>query len=212
MKKVITHLIKSPFVLFTSIAALIHSSWALSAIFGGREPDMSWAWVGWVIPGFLLAASIDVGLLSTALAVERGDRSKARLVTFVVLAVSMFLLQFFYAETHYPDIALSAGVRQEWVSVFTLVRDAMIVIGPLLLPTAITLHTFANRKEVEPIIEVTSTALVLPSGITAKCPYCEWTRNFETGFLAQRALDLHQKTCDGLRIELPVDKDTKLLK
>lgn len=213
MRSVFSHLLKSPFVLFTSIAALIHSSWALSTVFGGKEPPMGFEWLGWVIPGFLLAASIDVGLLSTALAIEHGGSSKARLITFVVLAISMFLLQFFYSTTHFPDIALSAGVRPEWAGGFSLVRDAMIVIAPLLLPVAISLHTFAAAKKVpEPVTETSlATVTVMPAGITAKCPYCNWTRNFDSGILAQRALDVHTKTCEGLRIEIPTDQ-TKLLK
>lgn len=204
MRSVVLHLAKSPFVLFTSIAALIHSSWALSTVFGGKEPPIGFEWLGWVIPGFLLAASIDVGLLSTALSVERGDRSKARLITFIVLAISMFLLQFFYAVTHFPDVALSAGVRPEWAGAFTLVRDAMIVIGPLLLPVAITLHTFANTRTEE---AVQAKSLIIrqsqPMTITTAvaCPHCGWNREYSTVDLAQRALKLHIDTCSKALVE-----------
>jgi hypothetical protein len=214
MRKILSHLLGSPFVLVTSVAALIHSSWALATIFGGTEPALGGEWLGWLIPGVLTAISIDVGLLSTSMQIRDGKGNRARMATFVVLAASMFLLQFFYAVTHFPNVPLSAGVRPEWAAFLSFFRDAMIVVGPALLPVAITLHTFANEKpalesiadseetEISTLIISSQDMAVQPSHT---CPKCG------RSFASAGGLVLHSRRCRaGVQMPLPQREEIRI--
>src|SRR5215470_2515754 len=100
MKRMISHLLSSPFVLVTSVAALIHSSWTLAVSFGGLEPTtFGMNWLGWLIPGLLLAISVDVGLLQISMEIKSGKRDRNRMAGFIVLALAMFILQLAFMIT-----------------------------------------------------------------------------------------------------------------
>jgi len=213
MKRVLIHVLSSPFVLVTSTAALIHSSWTLAVIFGGLEPTtFGPAWLGWLIPGVLLAISVDVGLLQVSMEIKDGRRDRNRLAAFIVLAAAMFILQLAYAITHFPALALSTGVRLDWAPTLSLFRDSLIVIGPALLPIGITLHTFADAgKAPAPQLAAASTALAVvpqPDLVTiepvaedqpaartfeSECPDCDWAGSYTTADGARAALNAHRR-------------------
>ena len=208
MKRLLSHLNGSElFVAFTALAALTHSTWSLAVVFGGLEPDFGLSWIGWIIPGFFIALSIDVGLLVTSMQLRSGSRTWQRYIAFVVLALSMFSLQLYYSITHAPLVPLSAGVRIDWIPFLSLFRDAMIWIVPLLLPIAITLHSFSGNDRPEPMPS-SSTALALvaqdgpervviekPEHFEVECQYpeCAWSGVYENPASAKAALTAHQR-------------------
>lgn len=207
--KLLRHIGSSPFVAMTALSALIHSAWTLSILFGGTEPPLSLAWAGWVLPGFLIAASIDVGLLYTSLQIRSGDRALTRYAVFVTLAFSMFALQLFYIISHMPVVALAPGVRAEWQPALTLFRDSMILLAPALLPIAITLHSIGDFQK-KPTTAEASTALALvsqadpelvieepaPKTYEIEChePGCVWSGVYVDARAARFALQAHQRT------------------
>jgi len=214
MKRVLTHVLQSPFVLVTSTAALIHSSWTLAVIFGGLEPRFGLAWIGWLIPGALLAISVDVGLLQVSTEIKDGRRDRSRLAAFIVLALAMFILQLAYAITHFPLLALSEGVRPDWSGALALFRDSLIVIGPALLPIGITLHTFSDndRRTESAAVESASSALAirpqddpvqieLPDPVEIECQKCDWAGTYPSYERAQMALKSHSKKHAHERVE-----------
>lgn len=146
MRNMLKHAIANPFVAATAIAAFIHSSWSVSTLFGGMQPDPSQilAFLGWLVPGVLLAFSLDIGLLSTANKLARGESVRGLRITFFVLATMMYILQWVFIIHHVPALQLSDGVRDEWRSFVTLLRDMMVWIIPALLPVSVTLYTFSS--------------------------------------------------------------------
>lgn len=145
IKNLFRHGLENPFVLATAIAAFLHSTWTVSVFFGGNQPSTSdtWAYLGWLAPGVLLAFSLDIGLLSTANKLARGENVRGLRVTFFVLAAFMFMLQWAYLIHHTPLLELSAGVRAEWKDGIQLLRDMIIWVLPALLPISVTLYTFS---------------------------------------------------------------------
>jgi len=214
MKRVLIHVLQSPFVLVTSTAALIHSSWTLAIIFGGTEPAFGLGWIGWLIPGALLAISVDVGLLQVSTEIKDGRRDRSRLAAFIVLALAMFVLQLAYAITHFPALALSAGVRAEWSGALAWFRDSLIVIGPALLPIGIILHTFADsdHRTESAHVQSSSSALAIvpqddqirvevPDPVEIECPKCAWAGTYPSYERAQMALKSHSKKHVNVRVE-----------
>jgi hypothetical protein len=134
------------FVASVSIAAFTHSSWSLATVFSGHEPAaFGLAWLGWIVPAALIAASIDIGLLSLAAQIKhRRERTVGRVLSFVLLCAGMFALQGLYVASHMPIIPLGAGVRPEWMATASLFRDSMLIIVPGLLPLALILHTISG--------------------------------------------------------------------
>lgn len=138
------------FVASVSIAAFTHSSWSLATVFGGQEPSFGWAWAGWIIPAALIAASIDIGLLSLATHIQNPrERTAGRILSFGLLALGMFALQGLYVSSHMPVIPLAAGVRVEWAEYAALFRDSMLIVVPGLLPLALVLHTISGSRQHE---------------------------------------------------------------
>jgi hypothetical protein len=134
------------FVASVSIAAFTHSSWSLATVFSGHEPaTFGLAWLGWIVPAALIAASIDIGLLSLAAQIKRRqERTVGRVLSFVLLCAGMFALQGLYVASHMPVIPLGAGVRPDWVATASLFRDSMLIVVPGLLPLALILHTISG--------------------------------------------------------------------
>ncbi len=145
LKNLAQHLFEQPFVLATAIAAFLHSTWTVSTFFGGLQPAAAFtpAFIGWLAPGVLLAFSLDIGLLSTANKLARGEGVRGLRVTFFVLAAFMFWLQWIYIVHHIPAMLLSDGVRTEWQPFVTLLRDMAVWLLPALLPISVTLYTFS---------------------------------------------------------------------
>jgi len=138
-----------PFIVATGLAALIHSTWALGTMFAGTEPNAEQdflLWFRWVFPAFLIAFSFDVGQISVSMGIRSGQRSKARFVTFAVLAAATYYCQWLFLAHHVPLLELSAGVRDEWRPFVAFMRDLGIWIIPGLLPISTTLYTFGSTS------------------------------------------------------------------
>lgn len=201
------------FVVTTALAALSHSTWTLSTMFAGLEPQPQFtpAWFAWVVPGFLIAVSFDIGLVSISDEIRSGNRSRAKFLALGVLSASMFLLQWGYISHHMPALSLAPGVRAEWQGVAALLRDSLLWVIPALLPLAVTLHTFSHNKPAEPPQPETapsSTALValrqadperiiienpLESRHEIECDQCDWSGAYDTATAARNALTAHRR-------------------
>lgn len=144
------HAFSQPFLLTVSIAAIWHSSWSFATQFAGSEPAFSWDnavhWFAWFMPGFLLAFSIDIGLLSIAHSIRRGDGTVAKLFAFAVLCIAMAYAQFLYLSAHMPALPLGAGVREEWKPGVQWLRDVSIIALPALLPVSMILYAFSDAR------------------------------------------------------------------
>jgi hypothetical protein len=148
MKRILKHALEMPFVTAVSIAALLHSSWSLSTYFTGSEPTPQFTtlWFAWVLPGALIGIAIDIGILSIAIELKHGQRSRAKLAAFFVLSAAMFYLQFLYLAAHTPLVPIAPGVSAGWLTVATTLRDLSVWVIPALLPLACLLYAFSDRK------------------------------------------------------------------
>lgn len=161
--KLFQHLLKQPFLTAVSIAAISHSTWSFAVMFTGLEPhpQFTWTWVAWVLPGAIMAFSIDIGLLSLAYQIRSGQRNPSKLAAFAVLSGAMFYAQFVYISSHMPALALAAGVRAEWSELVQLVRDCSIWIFPALLPVALILYAFSDQDPDQPVVAAAATPTVV---------------------------------------------------
>lgn len=154
LKNLFQHALQNPFVLATAIAAFLHSTWTVSTFFGGKSPEVAFTpdYAGWLIPGLLLAFSLDIGLLIVANKLARGENVRGLRVTFFALAAFMYFLQWAFIIHHIPSLELSDGVRAEWQPAITLLRDMAVWILPALLPASVTLYTFSSGAPTPPIV------------------------------------------------------------
>lgn len=139
-------MLKHPFVLATAVAAFLHNTWTVSVFFGGMQPDVTelGKLILWLVPGVLISFSLDIGLLSTANDLAQPENRRPGLfVTFFVLALAMYILQWMYIIHHMPALELSSGVRVEWRDGVALLRDWALFIIPGLLPISMSLYTFS---------------------------------------------------------------------
>jgi hypothetical protein len=205
MKKSIVHLLSQPFLIAVSVAALLHSSWSFSTLFGGIEPtaQYSGAWLAWVAPGVLLAFSVDIGLLSLANQIRSGQRSIGKLAAFGVLCLAMAYLQFCFIAVHAPAMTIGAGVRVEWSGLVTTLLNASIFVLPLLLPIALCLFAFSDstlQLTNLPVSGATAEAAPAvaerpaPEQVEIECaqPGCAWAGTYKSIEAAQNALNAHQ--------------------
>lgn len=154
----IKHLLINVFVTTTGIAAFFHSTWALGTFFAGLEPQQgTWAWVWWVIPAALIAFALDIGQISTASEIKRGDRSLAKFITFGVLAAATYYLQFLYMAHHMPALELAPGISAAAQDTAILLRDAAIWLLPALMPISTVMYTLSGGRaeslSTTPIVE-----------------------------------------------------------
>lgn len=138
-----------PFVTATGAAAFLHSTWTLQMMFSGRilnlgAPFLEWA--GANIPAALLAFAIDVGQIKTSADIRRGNANAGKFLTFAVLALATYYLQWIYMMHHAPALALGAGVRADLRETAAAMRDAAIFIIPALLPLSTLLYTMSNAN------------------------------------------------------------------
>jgi len=144
-------MLAQPLVTATGAAAFIHSSWTLATLFGGIEPiQFTWQWLAWLVPGALIAFAVDLGQIVTSSELRSGERSRAKYATFATFAGFTYLLQMIYMIEHVPALAVSAGVRAEWIPLVTLIRDSAIFFIPALLPLSTLLYTFSYGKPKKP--------------------------------------------------------------
>lgn len=143
---------EEPFIASTGAAAFVHSTWSLSVIFSGSPPDVT-DWRSFiqaafiVVPAALIAFSVDVGQIATSSEIRNGNTARSKYVTFAVLALTTYYLQWLYLAHHLPSLALGEGIRSEWAFVVTIVRDASIWVLPALLPMATVLYTTSHTRD-----------------------------------------------------------------
>lgn len=148
IKQLFRFIAEEPFIAATGIAAGVHSTWSF-AMFSGPLPawetqKLQLALV--LLTSFLLAFAIDVGQIKTSHDIRKGQRNFTKIITFVVLAVGTYYLQWFYLVHHAPALALGDGVRDAWQPYVQIARDAWIFALPAFLPVATTLYTISNVK------------------------------------------------------------------
>lgn len=219
MKSLLHHLREQPFLAAVSAAAVVHSSWSLSTFFAGHEPvieaDLG-RWLIWIVPGFLLAFSIDVGLLSLSHHIRHGRRNRSKLFAFFVLSLAMAYSQFLYISAHLPFVSLGTGVPEIARASVQSVKDAAVWVLPALLPLALILYAFSDsgarqpapdaqteRKVTEPVTESALVAVETPDGHLAECPACGWSKRYPTERAARAAQLGHGRYCTGIRVEVP---------
>lgn len=146
--KLLTHIIRQPFIVATGFAALIHSTWSLGTMFSGLQPNgESLVHIaGWLIPAALIAFALDIGQIVTSAEIRAHGLTWRRTVTFVVFACATFYLQFLYIVHHMPPLELAPGIRSEWAGILLLMRDAAVFILPSLLPASTLLYTLSGQE------------------------------------------------------------------
>lgn len=230
--KFLRHLLENPFITFTGLAALVHSTWSLGTLFSGVAPSGNWwDYAAWVIPAFFIAFAMDVGQISTSAKIRHNGLSCGSALAFFVFSVATYYLQFLYIAHHMPALAISAGVSpfHQWAVVTA--RDAAIWILPLLLPLSTMLYTISDGDKKEqaiaptlpeptldvsmptrPLIEEKVTHIESSSMLTeeriqeprylAECADCGWHKDYEDVAKASRALRTHQNLHCSKRHEL----------
>jgi hypothetical protein len=211
------------FLACVSVAAVVHSSWSLNTYFTGPEPQVAgsieaiMAWVVWVVPGFLIAFAIDVGLLTLARQIRDGHGHWWKLAAFFVLCALMGYSQFLYIMAHLPSIPVGAGVRTDWLVSLTEVRDLVVVIYPFALPVTLILYAFSDIKaEAKPRTDSTpvTDSSIVPVSMQkhpATCQDCgRLLGEYDTPLGAEMALRAHRKHCAGIRISTPEEVDQEV--
>ena len=217
------------FVFFTGLAALLHSTWSVGTLFSGVQPEPTIdlknrfpeavQFLGWIVPSFLIALSLDIGQINTASQIKDGQRHWTKLLTFGVFAVATYYLQWFYLTEHTPTLIASQGIREEWRWTVQLFRDWSLWLIPLLLPLSTIMYTFSDRKPVEsapasipvvtpqvtvtepgqPLLEpvISEVGVILPEvappKIVMTCPNCDWTKEYDDLDKAESGLRMHQR-------------------
>lgn len=156
MIKLAKHLFENPFITFTGLAALVHSTWSLGTLFSGVAPDADWAkWAEWVLPAFFIAFAMDVGQISTSAKIRHKGLNWQRGLAFFVFSVATYYLQFLYIAHHMPALQIAAGVSAWHQGAVVTARDAAIWILPLLLPLSTMLYTISDGDSNEQAIAPT---------------------------------------------------------
>lgn len=145
MRSILKTLWEHIFITATGIAALQHSTWAIGTMFAGLQPADVPHLIGWIIPAFLLAFSLDVGQIVTSAKIRQSGLSIGKGVTFFVLAGATYYCQWLYMAHHMPALEIGAGISQIAQGTVIYVRDAAIWIFPALLPIATVLYTFSDK-------------------------------------------------------------------
>jgi hypothetical protein len=144
------HAKEQPFILATSLASFVHSTWSLAVLMSGHPPTLEGdagsvlRGAFWLLPAMAIAFSLDIGQLQTSHDLRHNRKTFAKLLTFAVFSLATYFLQFLYVQAHMPVLALSEGVRAEWVGTVSLIRDASLWVIPGLLPLSTLLYTFSS--------------------------------------------------------------------
>lgn len=214
--KIVRHLTGNPFITFTGVAALIHSTWALGTLFAGNQPE-GWHLVGWIVPALLVALALDVGQINTSWEIRHYGLTLARAVTFAVFALATYYLQWLYIIHHMPSLPLAPGISEIWQQIATQGRDLAMFILPALLPASTLLYTFSSERhsaESEAVLSQVAVQdentnlhhydpsddadlLTVPRPpapiFTETCSDCGWeSREYDNPDSAARALRTHQ--------------------
>lgn len=232
--KFLRHLFENPFITFTGLAALVHSTWSLGTIFSGAAPSGDWlGWIGWVLPAFFIAFALDVGQISTSAKIRHYGLTWQRGLAFFVFSIATYYLQFLYIAHHMPNLDIAEGVSEfhQWAVITA--RDAAIWILPLLLPLATMLYTISDgdsreqpivpthpeptitiQKPENPLLEEKSSdiadlniELIPQAKFLADCPDCVWVKEYDDSKTAARALNTHRSIHCPARHELKAEQN-----
>lgn len=147
--KFLKHLIENPFITFTGLAALVHSTWSLGTLFSGVAPDGRLAFAGWVIPAFFIAFAMDIGQISTSAKIRHEGLTWGRTAAFFTFSVATYYLQFLYIAHHMPALQIAAGISEFHLATVTIARDAAIWALPALLPLSTLLYTMSDDNSLD---------------------------------------------------------------
>lgn len=138
------------FILAVAVAMFIHSTWSINTIFGGLSPALETdpvRYILWVVPGMLLAFAIDIGQISTSIRITQAHTTSQRIglgITFLILALAGYYLQWFHLAHHMPKLAFGEGLSTATRESVIAWRDAALFIIPALLPVSMVLYTLSN--------------------------------------------------------------------
>ena len=156
MKKLIELVQHHGFIAATSVAMFVHSTWTFNTLFAGEQPNLDGSlemWVRylmWVLPGALIALAIDVGQIQTSSKIKHARGWSDRiplLVTFSMLAIAGYYLQWFHMAHHLPALDLGDGLDVRHYSTVELLKGLSIWIIPALLPLSTILYTVSDISE-----------------------------------------------------------------
>lgn len=206
------------FIFATSVAMFVHSTWTFNTLFAGKQPHLDGsfqAWIPyvlWVVPGALIAAAIDIGQVQTSSKLMRAKDWTRRLtlsITFIVLAIAGYYLQWFHLIHHMPDLAFGAGLSTETENTIRSIRDAAIWIIPALLPISTILYTMSeigehvdvnhavNQQITTPVVVETEPIAQLEDVLQnnshiVECASCGWSKTYDNELSATRGLATHK--------------------
>ena len=220
--KFLKHLLENPFITFTGLAALVHSTWSLGTLFSGIQPSGDvWAWTAWVLPAFFIAFALDVGQISTSAKIRHYGLNWQRGLAFFVFSVATYYLQFLYCAHHMPALEIAAGVSDFHLWAVVTARDAAIWILPLLLPLSTMLYTISDGDNKEqqkapesPIVidkpknepqlfiadknteikgsDILHEEIIQEPKYRVECEDCGWSNEFLSEKTAKRSLTTHK--------------------
>lgn len=139
------------FIFAIGAAAYMHSLWSFGTFLGGAQPDplLSWMdflhYLGWLIPGALLAFALDVGMIKTSMELRKGKATFGMYAAFGLLAVITYTLQWLYSVHHMDAIIIGSGVPENMRAFATSVSNFVTVwLLPGALPITAIAYTFAQ--------------------------------------------------------------------
>lgn len=151
IRNALQRIIDEPFIASTGAAAFVHSTWSLAVLFSGNPPTLNgdvgffFDWLLFWLPAAFIAFAIDVGQIVTSAQIRSGKRNAAKMLTFSVLAVATYYLQWLYIVHHMPALDLGDGIRSDWQAGITAIRDFAVFAIPALLPIATVLYTISHE-------------------------------------------------------------------
>jgi Zn ribbon nucleic-acid-binding protein len=215
MKSFLRHIAANPFIFATGAAALIHSTWSLGTMMSGAEPaQLTPAWFAWVFPALLIAFSLDIGQIITSAEIRDGQRTPTKFLTFGVLAIATYYLQWVFVAAHIPAIDPAPGVHS--LGAAQAMLDLGVWLVPGLLPASTLLYTFSQSRhekgdreivtalalsdqpvERESNAEFDSMAVSIEKQIfTSMCIRCGWvSKEKDSQYSADQALKSHGQFC-----------------
>lgn len=153
-KYVIAHI----FVTLAGVSSMMHNTWTMGYYFNGQQPSVENIssfidfihFMGWILPAFFAAFTIDVGLIVTSYEIKKDGLSFWRGLTFVSLALAAYYLQWLYLGNHMPELALSDSIVGSNRDYALLLNGAAMWILPAVLPVSIILSTFSGDNQEKP--------------------------------------------------------------
>lgn len=149
-------LVRELFIIAIGVAAFSHSMWSYAAFLGGRQPDPLQGglhilhYIGWLLPGALLAFATDVGMIAVSVELRGGDRTAGKYAAFGLLAVVTYLLQWLYSVHHIEAIPLGTGVPEHLRGLAETVSTFLTVwLLPGALPLTAIAYTFSHPRDVK---------------------------------------------------------------